>query len=362
MERRALKAIENVRDRALAAVREGTHLGIQLQVSLRGEVLLDEAFGEIEPGVPLTVDDQLPWICCTKLLGALAIGQFLRTGAVSADTPLSELVPEYAVNGKERATLAHLMSHSLPFRAESVDRPFSGLSHEEAFAAACAIELTGAPGSGGWYSAMESWVVVAEIVQRLSGLGYAEYVADRVLRPLGMTRTVFGEAGTPAARPPRPIGLYEQVDGRQVPTQRVSDKVLAPHLAGTGAWGPANELARLAECLAAPERWADLGLNREVVDILTADHRTGLPDRNFGDLELAWGLGMCTDRAWFTAPSGARVAGHTAYGCGMVVADLDQDLVVSFLSSSVVPPGSGGSRLENLMVRDLCRQVRADAA
>ncbi|MEU4118307.1 serine hydrolase domain-containing protein [Kitasatospora sp. NPDC028055] len=351
-----------MRDRALAAIQEGTHLGIQLQVSWRGEVLLDEAYGEVEPGVPLTTDDLLPWICCTKLLGALAIGQQLRAGAVAPDTPLAELVPEYAVAGKERATLAHLMSHALPFRPESVDRPYSGLSHREAFEAACAVELTGEPGSGGWYSAMESWVVLAEIVQRLTGRDYAEYVAERVLRPLGMTRTVFAAAGTPAAEPPRAVGLFEQVDGRQVPTGRVSAKVLAPHLPGTGAWGPANELARLVDCLAAPERWPDLGLDRATVDVLAADHRSGLPDRNFGDLDLAWGLGMCTDRAWYSAPAGARVAGHTAYGCGMVVADLDQDLTVSFLSSSVVPPGGSGSRLENLIVRDLGRAVRSGAA
>ncbi|WP_431679445.1 serine hydrolase domain-containing protein [Kitasatospora sp. KL5] len=349
-----MKALENVRERASAAVRSGTHLGIQLHVTLRGEVLLDEAFGESAPGVRLTTDDQLPWICCTKLFGALAIGQLIRDGALAADTPLAELVPEYAVRGKERANLAQLMSHSLPFRQESVRHPFSALGHEEAFAAACAIELTGEPGSEGWYSAMESWVVVAEIVRRRSGLSYPQYVAERIMRPLGMTRTAFGEQGAP-----RPVGLYEQIDGRQEPTGRVSANVLAPHLPGTGAWGPANELSRLVDCLAAPERLPDLGLDRAVVDILTADHRSGLPDRNFGDLDLAWGLGMCTDRAWFSAPSGTRVAGHTAYGCGMVVADLDRELAVSFLSSGVVPPGSGGSRLENLIVRELCQEIRA---
>ncbi|MFE6049787.1 serine hydrolase domain-containing protein [Kitasatospora sp. NPDC056446] len=356
-----MKAIRNARDRVLAAIGEGTHLGIQLYVSRRGEVLLDEAYGEVEPGVALTVEDRLPWICCTKLLGALAVGQQLRAGAVTADTPLAELVPEFAVRGKERATLAQLMSHALPFRPESVALPYSGLGHQEAFEAACAIELTGEPGTGGWYSAMESWVVLAEIVRRLTGQDYAEYVAERVLRPLGMTRTVFAEAGTPEARPPREVGLFERVDGRQVPSGRVSAKVLAPHLPGTGAWGPAAELARLVECLAAPERHPELGLDRATVDLLAADHRSGLPDRNFGDLDLAWGLGMCTDRAWYSAPAGARVAGHTAYGCGMVVADLDRDLAVSFLSSSVVPPGGSGSRLENLIVRDLCRAVRESA-
>lgn len=349
-----MKALENARERATAAVRSGTHLGIQLQVTLRGEVLLDEAFGELAPGVRLTTEDQLPWICCTKLFGVLAIGRLIRDGALAADTPLAELVPEYAVHGKERATVAQLMSHSLPFRAESVHRPFSALSHDEAFAAACRIELTGEPGSGGWYSAMESWVVVAEIVQRLSGLSYPQYVAERILRPLGMTRTIFGKPDAP-----RPVGLYEQIDGRQEPTQRVSAAVLAPHLPGTGAWGPANELSRLVDCLAAPERHPELGLDRAVVDLLAADHRSGLPDRNFGDLDLAWGLGMCTDRAWFSAPAGSRVAGHTAYGCGMVVADLDRELTVSFLSSGVVPPGSGGSRLENLIVRELCQELQS---
>ncbi|MGN5380924.1 hypothetical protein ACQ4WX_38750 [Streptomyces lasalocidi] len=74
------------------------------------------------------------------------------------------------------------------------------------------------------------------------------------------------------------------------------------------------------ECLADPQAGAALGLTDATVQALADTYRTGLPDRNFGDLDLDWGLGMCTDPAWFGAPSGTKVAGHTAYGCGLVVA------------------------------------------
>ncbi len=289
-------------------------------------------------------------------MGALAIGKLLYNHGLSPHHRVAEVIPEFATGGKAWATLAQLMSHALPFEPEGANRPYSGLSHEEALAQACAVEMSAPPGTGGWYSALGSWVVVGEVVQRLSGRIYSEYVAEHVLKPLGMNHTVFGPV-----TPPRSPALFEREDGRQVASERVFPGVLNPNLPGTGGWGPAADLAKLVECLADPQAGEALGLTDATVQALTDTYRTGLPDRNFGDLDLDWGLGMCTDPAWFGAPGGTKVAGHTAYGCGMVVAGLQESLVVSFLSSSVVPPGSGESRLENRIVRALYREIRTVA-
>ncbi|MFF7353188.1 MULTISPECIES: serine hydrolase [Streptomyces] len=352
-----LRAVEGSLKRVADVISKDAQLGIQLYVSLDGEVLADEAFGHVRPGIPLHQRDALPWICCTKMMGSLAMAQQLQEHGLTPHHPVADIVPEYAVGGKREATLAQLMSHALPFEPESANRPYSGLDDEEALAQSCAVEMAAPPGTGGWYSAMGSWVVVAEVVRRLSGRTYAEYVADHVLKPLGMRHTVFGPAPVP-----RSPALFERVEEGHVPSENVFPGVLTPRLPGTGAWGPASDLARLVEWLTAPQAGEALGLSPGTVRALTDTYRTGLPDRNFGDIDLDWGFGVCTDPAWFGVPRGSKVVGHTAYGCGMVVADLEERLVVSFLSSSVVPPDSGESRLENRIVRELCREVRGRVA
>ncbi|MGN5380923.1 serine hydrolase domain-containing protein [Streptomyces lasalocidi] len=193
-----MRAIERVLKDVTEVVSRGDQLGIQLYVSRRGEVLLDEAFGQVQPGILLNRTDALPWICCTKLMGALAIGQLLHHHGLSPHHRVAEVIPEFATGGKARATLAQLMAHALPFEPEQANLPYSELSHQEALAQACAVEMSAPPGTGGWYSAMGSWVVVAEVVQRLSGRIYSEYVAERVLKPLGMSRTAFGPVVAPA--------------------------------------------------------------------------------------------------------------------------------------------------------------------
>ncbi|MET9760116.1 serine hydrolase domain-containing protein [Streptomyces sp. NPDC006372] len=350
-----MQAVKSAHQRALASVESGAHLGIQLHVSWQGEVLLDEAYGESAPGAPLTADDAVPWVCCTKLLGALAMGQLMETTGTSPDTPVSALVPAFTGFGKQTATIAHLMSHAIPFDTATTTMPFGRLTHEEALEAVATFQLSGAPGTGGWYSPMETWVVVAAMVRQLSGLPFDEYVQRHILDPLGMEQTVFGAVRAEALADHR-ITLHDRAEGNFVPSTKLPDAILEPGLPGTGAHGPARELARLAS----PESWRDqLGLSDPTARTLTQHHRTGLVDTNFGDLDLDWGLGMCTDRAWFGAPRGARVAGHTAYGMGMVMADLEEQLTVSFLSTSIVPQ-DGAGRLENHIVRDLCTAVRQE--
>src|SRR5438067_12935503 len=92
------------------------HDGYQLDVSLRGETLLDAAGGVAQPGVPMTTDSLMLWFSSTKPLTAVAIGQLWERGKLGLDDRVTKYLPAFG-NGKEHATIRHLLTHRGGFPA-----------------------------------------------------------------------------------------------------------------------------------------------------------------------------------------------------------------------------------------------------
>ncbi|HKN99108.1 MAG TPA: serine hydrolase [Pseudonocardiaceae bacterium] len=113
------------------------------------------------------VDQVFPLASVTKLLTAYATLIAVEEGAVEWDQPA----------GPPGATVRHLIAHA------------SGLAFNE-------HKVVAPPGNRRLYS-NAGFEVLADTVQAACGIPFAEYLADAVLRPLGMTRTHL--AGSPAA-------------------------------------------------------------------------------------------------------------------------------------------------------------------
>ena len=342
------------------AISDGSYLGVQLYVSVGTETWVDIAVGERFPGTALGTDDPVPWVCCAKPLGALAVGLLYEGGALTPQTRVSSVVPEFAAGGKAEVTITQLLSHSVPYELDGIDRvdepPLVHLPHEKALAVACARQLDRSRTSPALYSPFGSWVVLAEVVARLTGTGYFDFVEREILRPLEMDAVVYGDAVGGLA------DLYARTDaGHAVHRWLNLEEVLAPGSPGTGAHGPARELARVCECLVQDGWWNGRRiLGRKAVPALSATVRQGMPDPGFSNLQLTWGLGVCTDSDWFGAPRGTRAVGHTGYGCALTMGDLDHRLVISFLSTSVTDEPLGRGRLMVQIVRDVYAAVASN--
>ncbi|GAA0921655.1 serine hydrolase domain-containing protein [Virgisporangium aurantiacum] len=349
--------LDRVTARCQRAVDDGGYLGIQVYAALDGRPMVDLAVGHRDPVRPLTADDPLPWVCGAKAFGSIAVGQLVDQGLLDPWTAVADVVPEYAAGGKAGVTVAQLMSHSVPIADPSPTLPL--MSDDEALAEVCRTPLTAPAGTRARYSGFASWVVVAELVRRLSGRTYEDYVEEQILDPLRLDRTVFGRRRADRQGGP-PFGvLYEVVDGHFVPSSRLAPSAMAPHLPGTGAHGTAAELARVYGCVATG-RWGERRLlSAEAVTAIARPYRAGLPDPTFGGLDLRWGLGVCIDGVLFGAPPTACVVGQIGYNCSLVLADLTVGLVVAFLTSSVYA-GTGRDRVEKRLVRDLYDMAAAE--
>ncbi|MCC7262650.1 MAG: beta-lactamase family protein, partial [Candidatus Latescibacteria bacterium] len=159
---------------AIAALEEGrlagVHPGVQVYVSLRGQVVLDTALGEARPGIPLTPDSLLAWLSATKPLVALAVARYWEQGLVDLQAPVAAYLPEFGQAGKEAVTLWQVLTHTGGFRSR-VDLEWQGRSWEETLAQVCAapLERGWVPGQRAGYHAASGWIVLGEVLRRLGG-------------------------------------------------------------------------------------------------------------------------------------------------------------------------------------------------
>ena len=165
----------------------GLHIGAQVFASRDNQIVADFALGEARPGVPMTTETVMLWMSATKPTGAVAIGQLWEKGLLDLDDPVARHVPEFAQHGKERITIRHILTHTAGIRWIETGWPHA--SFDEVVAKVCAMrpERDWVPGRKAGYSAYVSWYILGEIVRRLSGGAYADYVREEIFLPLGMS-------------------------------------------------------------------------------------------------------------------------------------------------------------------------------
>src|SRR6476661_7916528 len=188
----SLETLPKTRQAIEAGIHERLHLGAQVYVSLHGEPQADGAVGENRPGEPLTPDHLMLWLSSTKPVAAVAIARLWERGKLELDDPVALHVPEFGVNGKERITLRHLLTHTAGIRMLDVGWP--EFSWEEIVAKICAMrpEPRWVPGEKAGYHTMSSWFILGEVIRRVDGRPFERYVRDEIFLPLGMADSWVG--------------------------------------------------------------------------------------------------------------------------------------------------------------------------
>ncbi|HMB53754.1 MAG TPA: serine hydrolase domain-containing protein [Thermoanaerobaculia bacterium] len=359
--------------RTLAALdtarRRGLHLGAQLYVSLDFETVADLAVGEVRPGEPLTADHLMLWLSSTKPLTAVAVGQLWEAGALDLDDPVARHVPEFAAGGKERVTVRHLLTHTGGVRMANPGWPERSMAEVVAALSARKLEPGWVPGEKAGYHQLASWFVLGEIVQRLDGRPFADYVQEEICGPLGMEDCwvgmpaeryrAYAEAGRFA-----PMFDTEQAAEGGTPREQGWDaeaRVVPPSPAGNG-YGPMRGLGRFYEALLAGGRppggdAASRILSPQAVEAMTARHRTGLFDHTFQHV-IDWGLGFIVDSKQYGADTvpyaygrlcSRRTYGHSGYRSSTGFADPVHRLVVALAMNGTPSAAAHEQRVREVL-------------
>jgi uncharacterized protein YbbC (DUF1343 family)/CubicO group peptidase (beta-lactamase class C family) len=167
--------------------------GAVLVVGHEGKIIHRKAYGAravVPQREAMTVDTIFDMASLTKPLAtASSVMVLLERGMVRLDDPVARYIPEFGANGKEQVTLRHLLTHTSGLRP--VPRLAEGWKGSEAVLRAIYDDsLVWPPGLRFMYSDT-GFIVLGELVRRVSGKPLEEYAAENVFAPLGMKETRF---------------------------------------------------------------------------------------------------------------------------------------------------------------------------
>jgi CubicO group peptidase (beta-lactamase class C family) len=170
-------------DELMARVKQEVDAGllpaIQVALARHGKLALFESYGDA------TNDSLFCIFSSTKAITSAAIWLLIQEGTLDITHRVSSLIPEFANNGKAEITVEQVMLHTsgfphAPFRVTDwpeKDRRLQRFSD---------WRLNWEPGSRYEYHPTSSMWILAEIIERLGGQSYPEYIRARISEPLGL--------------------------------------------------------------------------------------------------------------------------------------------------------------------------------
>ncbi|MBN1305402.1 MAG: serine hydrolase [Anaerolineales bacterium] len=346
--------------------------GLSVVVVKDGAPVYQEGFGLADGprGIPAAPDTVYNQWSMTKVFTAVAILQLQEKGLLDIDDPVTDYLSffdvQYPSDTSETITLRHLLTHSsgLPNNVPEV----IGWVHTDGDPEWNQTELLKAklpdytklefePGLQGTYTNM-GYMVLAAVIEKVSGQSYESYVVEKILSPLGMDLTGF--TYTEAMKRHEAVGSHPRWDTitplfpimldnlddlvREKNHGRIwFNHVYSDQNGPTGLIGPPTDTARfLMAYLNEGELDGRRILSAESVAMMTNDcHITaGSSPETIGYEALARGLG------WVIVPEedGSFYLAHSGGGPGFAAAMRlypDRDLGIVMMANGTYLPQKG---------------------
>lgn len=161
-----------------------------LLVARDAEVVLANGYGlaDRENGVPVTPETVFDIGSITKQFTAAAILKLEMEGKLSVNDPVSRWFPNVPAD-KQAMTLHHLLTHSSGLRGD-FGGDYAVAERDSLAGVILASELQWAPGTRYDYS-NAGYSLLAMVVEKASGMGYEQYLREKLWAPAGMTRTGY---------------------------------------------------------------------------------------------------------------------------------------------------------------------------
>ncbi|MGD9561577.1 MAG: serine hydrolase domain-containing protein [Pyrinomonadaceae bacterium] len=171
--------------------------GCAVGVSLDGVSVFEKAFGlaEMEHNIPNTPQTIFESGSVAKQFVAAALVLLEQDGKLKIDDPVRKYVPELPDYGKP-LTIRHALTHTAGLRDWGSVMALTGAGRgDRVVTQAIALDviyrqksLDFEPGAEYSYS-NSGYQLSAEIVERVSGKKFGDFVAERIFKPLGMTNS-----------------------------------------------------------------------------------------------------------------------------------------------------------------------------
>jgi CubicO group peptidase (beta-lactamase class C family) len=323
-----LSPTERIDRLADQAIRKGLISGAVVLIGNRGGVILEKGYGHVSPeplARPMATDTLFDLASLTKVLATTpAILKLAEERKLSLVDPVLRWFPEFEGKGKDDLLLLNLLTHTSGLNDFSLD-PSAPL--QSAVQGAAGQKLTGEIGNRFHYADI-NFILLAEVVRRVSGLQLDEYARKNFYSPLGMKDTGF------RPDPQRQPGCAPTIgDDSRLFVCQVQDS-LARLLGGVaghaGLFGTVRDLSLFCRMILGDGL---LG-NRRVMEARTVSQMTAPYFSRGGKVIRGLGWDIASP---YSAPRGGFFSrtsfGHTGYSGASLWIDVDADLYVILLTT-----------------------------
>jgi uncharacterized protein YbbC (DUF1343 family)/CubicO group peptidase (beta-lactamase class C family) len=323
---------------------EAKHLpGCVVAIGRTGGIGLLKAYGlrQVEPEEKeMTVDTVFDMASLTKPIAtATSIMILVERGEIRLRNPVADYIPEFGENGKEDVTVEDLLVHRGGLIPDNSLKDYQD-GHEKSWERIFALE--GGRGREDKFAYSDvGFLVLGEIVHRVTGKNIDEFAAENIFKPLGMKETGYNPA--------------ESLRERAAPTEKQDDRWLrgAVHdpraalldgVAGhAGLFSTANDLAIYCDAMLRGARTVDAGGARAPARFMSqAALAEMLRPREIDGNRRALGW---DSRSGYSSNRGElfsdRAFGHGGFTGTAMWLDPELNLFVIFLSNRLHPDGKG---------------------
>jgi uncharacterized protein YbbC (DUF1343 family)/CubicO group peptidase (beta-lactamase class C family) len=310
--------------------------GCVVMIGRREGIAFAKAYGQrqVEPTPEeMTLDTVYDMASVTKPVAtATSIMLLVERGQIRLGEPVATYIPEFAQNGKEKITIEHLLTHQgslIP------DNPLKDYEHgtEEAWKRIWALKPTDPIGTKFVYTDV-GFITLGEVIHRVTGQTVAEFAAENIFEPLGMSETGY----LPDEKLRSRIATTEKRDDKWLRGEVHDPRAaLLGGVAGhAGLFSTASDLAKYAHMILSQGRVGD----KQILSANTIAEMCRPRKIEGNKRALGW-----DNRSKYSTNRGelfsSAAVGHGGFTGNGFWIDPELDLFVIFLSSRLHPDGVG---------------------
>ena len=164
-------------------------------VAERDSIIYSKAFGlaNFEWQIPNQTTSKFTLYSISKQFTALLVLQFVAEGKLKLEDTISKYLPDYRKDIAERVTIHQLLSNTSGIKELDIkDFPaHNSLLLDESIQKYFSNNLEFEPGSKFKYSGFTGYLILASILEKITGKKYEALLDERIFNPLGMKNTGY---------------------------------------------------------------------------------------------------------------------------------------------------------------------------
>ena len=266
-------------------------------LSRHGKIFAHKALGSFsyKPNSPDMMPDSIRNAgSISKVFTAIAIMQLVERGQIHLHQSLCEIIPEFNTPVHRKIEVFHLLTHTSGVVADpgyflepyTTDDTFWSSFENESWISDMLRGPLQSPMGKSWNYSSAGFAILGELVKRISGISFKDYIHANIIQPLYLTNTWLGDI------PKESLDRISFVSGDEEESYLGYYKKDSPLFASGGIDTTAYDLCRVGNMLVNNGALDGVQvLSRKSVEEMTRNHMNGqtayfwgkdLPSKSFG--------------------------------------------------------------------------------